>query len=101
LELQETGAPLEIIQADPVIAWPRRLLLARNAPHPDAARTFIDYVLSEEGQRLLANMGRTVVRPGIEIKHPRLIRGVKLHPVNPEVAKTFEADSKLFYAIMK
>ena len=101
LELQETGAPLEIIQADPVVAWPRRLLLARNAPHQNAGKLFIDYVLSEEGQRLLANMGRTVVRPGIEIKHPRLIRGVRLHPVKPEVAKTFEADSKLFYEIMK
>jgi len=101
LELQETGAPLEIIQADPVIAWPRRLLLARTAPHPNGARVFIDYVLSEEGQRLLANLGRTVVRPGIEIKHPRLIRGVKLHPVQPEVAKTFEADSKLYYDIVK
>jgi hypothetical protein len=49
----------------------------------------------------MANMGRTVVRPGIEIKHPRLIRGVKLHPVKPEVAKSFEADSKLYYDLMK
>lgn len=101
LELQETGAPLEIIQADPVVAWPRRLLLARHAPHPNSARIFIDYVLSEEGQRLMANLGRTVVRPGIEIKHPRLVTGVKLHPVKPEVAKTFETDSKLYYDIMK
>lgn len=101
LEMQETGAPLEVIQADPVVAWPRRLLLAKNAPHPNAARVFVDYVLSEEAQRLMANMGRTVVRPGIEIKHPRLIRGVKLHPVKPEVAKSFEADSKLYYDLMK
>ena len=101
LELQEAGAPLEIIQADPVVAWPRRLLLARQAPHPNTARIFIDYVLSEEGQRLMANLGRTVVRPGVEIKHPRLVRGVKLHPVKPELAKTFEADSKLYYEIMK
>jgi iron(III) transport system substrate-binding protein len=101
LEMQDTGAPLEIIQADPVVTWPRRLLLARNAPHPSTGRIFIDYVLSEEGQRLLANLGRTVVRPGIEIKHPRLVRGIKLHPVKPEVARTFAADSKLFYDIMK
>jgi iron(III) transport system substrate-binding protein len=101
LELQEIGAPLEIIQADPIVAWPRRLLLARNAPHPNAAKVFVDYVLSVDGQRLMAKLGRTVVRPGIEIKHSRLIRGVKLHPVRPEVAKTFEADSKLFYDIMK
>jgi iron(III) transport system substrate-binding protein len=101
LELQEVRAPLEIIQADPIIAWPRRLLLARNAPHPNAAKVFLDYVLSMEGQRLIAKLGRTVVRPGIEIKHSRLIRGVKLYTVKPEVAKTFETDSRLFYDIMK
>jgi len=42
-----------------------------------------------------------VVRPGIEIKHPRLVRGMKLYPVKPEVAKTFATDSQLFYDIMK
>jgi ABC-type Fe3+ transport system substrate-binding protein len=52
--------------------WPDNGACAKNAPHPNAARIFIDYVLSEEGQRLLAQLGRTVVRPGIEIKHPRL-----------------------------
>jgi iron(III) transport system substrate-binding protein len=56
LELKDEGAPLEIIQADPVVAWPRRLLFAKNAPHPNAGRVFIDYVLSEEGQRLLAHI---------------------------------------------
>jgi iron(III) transport system substrate-binding protein len=101
LELKDEGAPLEIIQADPVVVWPRRLLLAKHAPHPNAARVFVDYVLSEEGQRLLAQLGRTVVRPGIEIKHPRLVKGVKLYPVQPEVAKNFETVSKLYYEIVR
>ncbi len=101
LELQQEGAPLEIIQADPVITWPRLMLLAQHSPNANAGRVFIDFVLSQEGQRLLANLGRTVVRPGIEIKHPRLIKGVKLHPVKPEVARDFESTSKLYYEIMK
>ena len=37
----------------------------------------------------MANMGRTVVRPGIEIKHPRLVRGVKLHPVKTGGSQNF------------
>ena len=81
--------------------WPDNGACAKNAPHPNAARIFIDYVLSEEGQRLLAQLGRTVVRPGIEIKHPRLVKAVKLHPVQPEVAKNFEAMSKLYYEIVR
>jgi hypothetical protein len=42
-----------------------------------------------------------VVRPGIEIKHPRLVRGINLHPMRPDVAKSFAADSNLYYDIMK
>ncbi len=101
LELQEEGAPLEIIQADPVVTWPRLMLLAKHSPNASAGRVFIDFVLSQEGQRLLAHLGRTVVRPGIEIKHPRLIKGRKLYPVKPEVARDFGSSSKLYYEIMK
>lgn len=53
-------------------------------------------------RRDLAELFASLIsRPGIEIKHPRLVRGVKLYPVKPEVAKTFESDSKLFYELMK
>ena len=32
--------------------------MAKNAPHPHAALLFADFVLSPEGQKLLADMGR-------------------------------------------
>jgi hypothetical protein len=35
------------------------------------------------------------MRPAIEIKYPRLLRGIKLYPVKPEVAKAFEADTTI------
>jgi ABC-type Fe3+ transport system substrate-binding protein len=75
LELQLEGAPVDIVHPDPVVVGPRHFLLGKRAPHPDAARLFIDYTLSVEGQSLLALMGRTVVRPGIKLKQPRLIEG--------------------------
>lgn len=100
LELQDAGMPLEIVQADPVVAWPFRLLLAKNARHPNAAKLFIDYVLSEEGQRFVASLGRTVVRPGIKMKYPQLVEGVKLHPVKPDIGKDYEALSKTYYQIV-
>jgi hypothetical protein len=55
-----------------------------------------EYRIAEEGQRLLASMERSVLRPAIEIKYPRLLRGIKLYPVKPEVAKAFEADTTYF-----
>jgi len=64
--LQLEGTAVDIVHADPVVVGPRHFLLGKRAPHPDAARLFIDYTLSVEGQSLLALMGRTVVRPGYQ-----------------------------------
>jgi len=55
-----------------------------------------EYRIAEEGQRLLATMERSVVRPAIEITYPRLLREIKLYPRKPEVAKAFEADTTDF-----
>jgi len=101
LELQSKGAPIDLVQADPVMTRPWYLLLAKRAPHPNAGRLFIDYVFSQEGQQVIASLGRTSVRPGVKIRHPRLVEGVKLHPVKPEMGKNHAELSKLYYSIMK
>jgi ABC-type Fe3+ transport system substrate-binding protein len=76
-------------------------LQKQGAPHPNAGRLFIDYVFSQEGQELVASLGRTSVRPGVKIRHPRLVKGVKLHPVKPEMGKDHAALAKLYYSIME
>jgi iron(III) transport system substrate-binding protein len=55
------GAPVAWIPVEPVVARPQGLAVARNAPHPHAALLFVDFILSKEGQDLLASMGRTPV----------------------------------------
>jgi len=55
------GAPVTWIPVEPVVARPQGLAVARNAPHPHAALLFVDFILSKEGQDLLASMGRTPV----------------------------------------
>jgi iron(III) transport system substrate-binding protein len=80
---------------------PAHLALARRAPHPNSGRLYIDFVLSVEGQEIMASVGRTVVRPGVKRKYPQLTDGVKLHPIKPEMAKNYEEISKLYYSIVK
>jgi iron(III) transport system substrate-binding protein len=101
LEMQGQGAPIDIVNADPVMTRPWGLSLARRAPHPNAGRLLIDFALSVEGQKLIAGYGRTVVRPGVPQKFPRLVEGVKLHPVKPELGKDHAEISKLYYSIVK
>lgn len=48
--------------ADYTAAFSRLVALAKDAPHPNAAKLFIDYVLSKEGQNALASSGFPAVR---------------------------------------
>lgn len=51
---QEQGAPVDWIRMDPAVGTFNMLGLLEEAPHPNAARLFIEYVASEEGQAVLA-----------------------------------------------
>lgn len=56
--LKRKGAPIDFVPVQPVVARPQGVGVARNAPHPNAALLFADYVLSPEGQQLFESMGR-------------------------------------------
>jgi len=59
--LKRKGAPIDWLPIEPVVARPQGIAVARNAPNPKAARAFVDFVLSPEGQELLSSMGRAPV----------------------------------------
>ncbi len=63
--LKKQGAPVDWISLEPVLVALHPISMIDRAPNPNAAKLFIDYVLSEEGQRLFASRGREPVRPGI------------------------------------
>ena len=58
---KKRGAPVDWAAVEPVIARPQGIGVARNAPHPNAALLFADFMLSPEAQSMLAAMGRTPV----------------------------------------
>ena len=57
--LKRKGAPIDYVPVQPVVARPQGIGVAKNAPHPNAAQLFEEYVLSAEGQALFESMGRT------------------------------------------
>lgn len=59
------GAPVDGINPDPALARSSFLAVMRGAPHPHAAMLFVDFMLSKEGQTVLA-ANYSPVRPGIE-----------------------------------
>jgi iron(III) transport system substrate-binding protein len=59
--LKRKGAPIDWLPVTPVVARAQGIAIAKNAPHPQAAVAFVNFVLSTEGQELLASMGRVPV----------------------------------------
>jgi iron(III) transport system substrate-binding protein len=76
------------------------LYLLSKAPHPNAARLFIDFFLSAETQRLFATMNRLPARVDIKPKSDKLDPAkLKIVVINPEISERFERNSKEFTEI--
>jgi len=65
-QAKRRGAPLDWFVIPPAIARPTAEGLARNAPHPHAAVLFFDFLISEEGQQILASRQFASVSRSIE-----------------------------------
>jgi len=86
--LKKAGAPIESAFAAPTIAMPTALGVFRRAPHPHAAVLFADFLLSEEGQTILAANGMVPTN----LKVQRLPQDVKL--VFMDVGKYLDENAK-------
>jgi iron(III) transport system substrate-binding protein len=59
-------APLDWARVDTILGSPRGIAIAAKAPHPEAARVFMDYWLSKDAMKLLADqVGEYVLTPGV------------------------------------
>ncbi|MDC1541961.1 extracellular solute-binding protein, partial [Candidatus Pseudothioglobus singularis] len=61
------GSPVEIVYPEegvPVITEPIGIM--KDTDQEEAAKAFVDFVLSEEGQQLQAEIGYTPIREGVE-----------------------------------
>lgn len=59
------GAPVDGTNPDPSATRTSAMALMNQAPHPHAAMLFIDFLLSDQGQKLLAEAGQTPTRRGV------------------------------------
>ena len=66
--LTKSPAPLEWARMDnqPLLGTPRAIAVAAKAPHPEAARLFMDWWLSGKAMGMLAkDVGESVAAPGV------------------------------------
>ena len=66
------GAPVKWLKVEPIPAPFHSIGLVKNAPHPNAAKVLIDFLLSEEGQRTFANVGYLPAMPSVPAQSPEV-----------------------------
>ncbi len=99
LNAKEKGSPIEFVfpkEGVPAVTEPVAML--RTSQNKDAARAFIDFLLSDEGQRLAVSQGYVPAKAGI--KGPSwLPEGTKINVMQKDlksVLRRTEADKKQF-----
>ena len=88
----KNGAPVNWTTLGPAMVAPTGHGLATHAPHPNAAKLFIDYVLSKEGQRVVLTYDRSSARDDLA-QEQEAMKGIKLIPIDPSLGEHTE-----FYA---
>ena len=85
--VKEKGAPIDWTALGEAPTIMVGIGLSSQATHTNAAKLFIDFALSREGQRLQQSFGRLVARSDLASEQPAAIRQIKMVPVNPELAE--------------
>ena len=94
-EAKRTGAPVDWVKTlDPIVTSPSQVAVSARAPHPGAARLFVDLLLSAEGQAIIRDRGRVPARNDLAQGAPA--PSLKLHYVNPQLAREAERHENEF-----
>jgi iron(III) transport system substrate-binding protein len=64
-DVRRKGAPVDWVAQDPVFTKFQPIGIGSKAAHPNAAKLFVDFMLGEEGQKIIASFGRVPTRRGV------------------------------------
>jgi iron(III) transport system substrate-binding protein len=91
------GAPVDWVAFEPTIVHTIAGGINRNAPHPNASKLFMDFLLSEEGQRIYLAESQQPTRKGLAASW--FPKNVKLHVNDPDIGDKVGDYQKLFHEI--
>jgi iron(III) transport system substrate-binding protein len=74
---------------DPVVSAAGLVGINKLSPHPNAAKLFIDFVLSREGQELIVKTDRSSVRKDVAGNPLDLIKNVRIVPSDLGLGKNY------------
>jgi iron(III) transport system substrate-binding protein len=100
----DKGAPVKWLPLSPASVTLNTASVAAHAPHPNAAKLFLDYMLSDEGQKVFRESNYLPANPHVKAKHPELIpdgetyKGVTFSPeyIDAHMGKWVDIFHKIF-----
>ena len=93
--MKQTGAPVDWIPLEPVAVELNVAMLSAKAAHPNAAKLFIDYLISKDGQEFLKTFRRIGPRKDVKPDPPKLFEGFRRRVVTPDYYKNLREITKL------
>jgi iron(III) transport system substrate-binding protein len=97
--VKERGAPIDWTALGTVPAIMVGIGLSSHAPHPNAAKLFLEFVLSREGQKLVQTPGRHVARRDVAGNQSTRLKELRIVPVNPALAERLDEYAKQLRSI--
>jgi iron(III) transport system substrate-binding protein len=99
--LKKRGAPVDWVAVEPLISRQFALALLKGAPHPNAAKLYIDFMLAKETQQELASIGYNSGRTDFQSQILKQIPAkLKIVPVRPEMGERYNEYFKLYRDVM-
>lgn len=97
--VKERGAPIDWTALGSVPAIMVGAGIANQSAHPMAAKLFLEFVLSRDGQKLMQTPGRLVARGDVANEQAAMLRKLKIIPVNPALAEKLDEYAKQLRSI--
>lgn len=93
---EKLRSPVDWTFLEPVVAQAECVMICAQAPHAAAARLFVNFVLSREGQRALASIEQVPVRRDKDAPLDRTAQSRKWFVEKPDPHVSFRATAKRF-----
>jgi iron(III) transport system substrate-binding protein len=97
--MKERGAPMDWTALGTLPAVMVGAGVATGAPHPNAAKLFLEFCLSREGQKLMQTPGRQSARTDFPNEQSAMLKDLKILPVNPALAEKLDEYAKQLRSI--
>lgn len=100
LSFSSQGAPLWFVPIQPLFFSSSLVYLTQSALHPHAGALFIDYLLSEEGQRMIISVNRIPARADVKPAESQVLEGLDIRmPDILDIGRRYSAIGKQYREI--